>query len=64
MSSTMDRRRRIEHWIVIVASVACTAWYAKGQLLFTLYFGYQLARFWFPQWLPAVSGSVGWQLWG
>ena len=55
----MDPSRRREAIVVLVASAALTLWYAKGQLLFTLYFGYQLARFWFPQWLPAVGGSGG-----
>ncbi len=56
MSSTTDPRQRFEAWIVLVASVAFPLWYAKGQLLFTLYFGYQLARVWFPQLFPSVNG--------
>ena len=50
----MDRRLRIESWLVIVACVGFTAWYAKGQLLYSLYFGYQILRYLFPQWVPQV----------
>ena len=57
MSSKMDPKRRVEAGLVLAACVGFTLWYAKGQLLYTLYFGYQLARVLFPQWLPPVSGS-------
>ncbi len=59
MSPNPDRNRRAEAALVLVACAAFTAWYAKGQLLYTLYFGYQLARVIFPQWLPPVGGSSG-----
>lgn len=59
MSSTMGHKRRLEHWIMIAASMAFTLWYAKGQLLYTLHFGYELVRVWFPQWLPSVGSSSG-----
>lgn len=56
MSSTMDRRIRFESWLVILACVGFTIWYARGQLLYSLYFGYQVVRFFFPQWIPPVGG--------
>ena len=57
MSSKTDLSRRVEAGLVLGACAAFTLWYAKGQLLYTLYFSYQLARLLFPQWLPSVGGS-------
>jgi hypothetical protein len=56
MSSRMNNRRRIDAGLVSLAFAAFTVWYAHGQLLYTLYFGYQLARYLFPHWLPSLSG--------
>lgn len=56
MSSKMDPNRQVEAGLVLAVCAACTLWYAKGQLLYTLYFAYQIARVLFPQWLPPVGG--------
>jgi hypothetical protein len=57
MSSKMDSTRRLEACLVLAASILCTLWYAKGQLLFTLYFGYQVLQFLIPQWFPQVGAA-------
>ncbi len=58
MSSTPLRRTPAEAWLVMLAFFAFTLWYAKNQLLFSLYFGYQIVQFLFPHWLPRV-GTTG-----
>jgi len=59
MSSKKDPSQRVEASLVLMASLAMTLWYAKGQFLLTLYFGYQVARVLFPQWLPPAGSSGG-----
>lgn len=59
MSSITARRQNMEAWLVIVACGGFTLWYAKGQFLYSLYFGYQVARFFFPHWFPSLGGSGG-----
>lgn len=55
MSSKSQGRTALEAWLVLTIMVAASAWYASNQLLYSLYFVYQLARFLFPGVVPAVD---------
>jgi len=57
MSSISLRVRKIEVWLVIVFSVVTMLIYARNQLLYSLYFFYQLGRFFFPGVIPEVDPS-------
>lgn len=53
MSSGRSRlSERAEALLVLILSLAAFAWYAKPQLIYSLYFFYQLGRYFFPDMLP------------
>ncbi len=57
MSSSRQRARKVEAWLVIVASVVTLLIYARYQFIYSLYFFYQLGRFFFPGVIPEVDPS-------
>ena len=57
MSSSKGTVQKIEVWLVIVFSVVTMLIYARHQLLYSLYFFYQLGRFFFPGIVPEIDPS-------
>ena len=57
MSSSKGTVQKIEVWIVIVFSVVTLLIYARHQFLYSLYFFYQLGRFFFPDIIPEIDPS-------
>ncbi len=55
MSSKSQSRVTLEAWLVLAVMVAATVWYASNQLLYSLYFVYQLAHLLLPGVVPAVG---------
>ncbi len=43
---------RVEAFLVLLLSLAAFLWYAKPQLIYSLYFFYQLARYFLPGVIP------------
>lgn len=52
MNETAEQPGRLQHLVVLAASLLILVWYAKNQLIFTLLFFYQLLRFWAPGLVP------------
>lgn len=52
MDETAKPSARLEHLVVLAASLLLLVWYAKNQLIFTLLFFYQLLRLWAPGLIP------------
>jgi hypothetical protein len=44
-----------EAWAVLICMILVTLWYAGNQLLYSLYFVYQIARILLPGVVPAVG---------
>ena len=57
MSSNSLRTQKIEVGLVIVFSVVTLLIYARYQILYSLYFFYQLGRFFFPGVIPEIDPS-------
>jgi hypothetical protein len=55
MSSKSSNSLRAQAWVVLICMVLVTLWYASSQLLYSLYFAYQLARLLFPGIMPDVG---------
>jgi hypothetical protein len=55
MSSKSQSRTAMEAWLVLMCMVLATLWYASNQLLYSLYFLYQIARIALPGIVPAVG---------
>jgi hypothetical protein len=55
MSSKSQNRTAMEAWLVLMCMVLATLWYASNQLLYSLYFLYQIARIALPGIVPAVG---------
>ena len=49
-------RPRIEDLVLLVASGLLLLWYAYPQLAYSLKFGYEIALFLFPNWVPNLLG--------
>lgn len=47
----------LEHWVVLAASLVMVVWYANPQIVYTLRFAYELARFLFPGLIPNLRGA-------
>lgn len=54
MSSAGNEIGRAGAWLMVGISIIALAWYAHNQLLYSLYFFYQVASFLFPGLLPPV----------
>lgn len=48
-------KTKIELWIILGVSVLFLLIYARYQFLYTLYFFYLLARYFFPSQIPEIS---------
>ena len=46
---------RVEAFLVLLLSLAAFVWYAKPQLIYSLYFFYQLGRYFFPGAIPDLG---------
>jgi len=55
MSSKSRSRVTGEAWLVLISMILVTLWYASNQLLYSLYFTYQIARGLFPGIVPDVG---------
>jgi len=43
---------KVEAILVLLLSLAAFLWYAKPQLIYSLYFFYQISRYFFPDVIP------------
>jgi len=43
---------RVEAFLVLLLSLVAFLWYAKPQLIYSLYFFYQISRYFFPGAIP------------
>jgi hypothetical protein len=57
MSLSKQTIQKIEVWLIIIFSVVTISIYARNQLLYSLYFFYQLGRFFFPGVVPEIDPS-------
>lgn len=57
MSLSKQTVQKIEVWLVLVFSVVTLLIYARHQLLYSLYFFYQLGRFFLPGVIPEIDPS-------
>ena len=55
MSSKSQSRASVEAWVLLGAMTLATVWYAWNQLLYSLYFVYQVARSLFPAIVPELG---------
>jgi hypothetical protein len=55
MWSKSRARIRREGWLVLAFMVVATLWYASNQLLYSLYFIYQLVRLLLPGIVPDIG---------
>lgn len=54
----LKSRNRVtgEAWLVLFGMILATLWYASNQLLYSLYFAYQIVRALFPGIVPDIGG--------
>jgi hypothetical protein len=55
MSSISFNKRRIEAWLLLVACLGMTIWYAKPQIFYSLSFLYYLGRALLPGLVPNLK---------
>jgi len=53
-----NNRRILEAYIVLLGMVVMTIWYARPQLIYSLFIGYDIVRTYFPQFLPLINPIV------
>ena len=54
---SLRAQRHLEHWVVLAASLVLVVWYANPQLIYSLRFAYEVARFLFPGLIPNFRGA-------
>ena len=53
-----ELKTNFEIWAVLGSSLLFCIIYARYQLLYTFYFTYQIARFFFPAFMPEISQQL------
>lgn len=55
MSSLTSRQQALGAWLLTAGMVLMGIWYAHNQLLYSLYFFYQVASYFYPGLFPPVK---------